>query len=183
MPQQLEKSLALVTLLLLAIGCEPPAKNAAKRANLPGQPPPPPAAPGEVVTVTQEGSATVVRKKAKGPNWDLNDAKGKYPLVVVFSESRDNPGYNKFREAWQAAQNDIQAKGVKLVEVIGPVSGAAGQIEGGEALNFLAVDYLRDWLGPSPSVTAVYLIGIDGMIVADTRRGGTFDLPAALSKL
>jgi hypothetical protein len=183
MALQLGKSLLLVALSILAIGCEPPAKNAAKPAGAPGLPPPPPAAPGEVVTVTQEGSATVVRKKAREHNWDLNDAKGKYPLVVVFSASRDDQGYKKFREAWQAAQSDVQTKGVKILEVIGPVNGASGQIEGGETLNFLAVDYLRDWLGPSPSVTAVYLIGIDGMIVADTRRGGTFDLPAALGKL
>jgi hypothetical protein len=175
----------MVAIALVVAGCEPSAAPRAKPAgaNAPPPPPAPPAAPGEIVTVTQEGSATVVRKKAKGPNFELSDAKGKYPLLVVFSAARTDKGYQKLRADWQAAQEAVKAKNVRWVEVIGPPSDLTGQIEGGEALNFVACQYLWDYLGPSLSVTAIVLIGQDGTIVENKSRGGSFDLAAALEKL
>jgi len=177
--------LVLTAAALVLAGCEPPAAPRAKPtgASAPPSPPAPPAAPGEIVTVTQEGDATIVRKKAKGPNFELSDAKGKYPVLIVFSASRSDKGYQKLRADWQAAHQTVQAKNVKLVEVIGPPSDLTGQIEGGEALNFVACQYLWDYLGPSLSVTAIVLIGQDGTIVEDKSRGGNFDLPAALERL
>jgi hypothetical protein len=175
----------MVALALVLTGCEPPAAPRAKPTGANAPPPPPgaPAAPGEIVTVTQEGDATIVRKKAKGPNFQLTDAKGKYPVLVVFSASRSDKGYQKLRADWQAAQETVQAKNVKLIEVIGPPSDLTGQIEGGEALNFVACQYLWDYLGPSLSVTAIVLVGQDGAIVENKSRGGNFDLAAALAKL
>jgi hypothetical protein len=172
----------IAAMALILAGCEPPAAPRAKPAAM-SAPPPPPAAPGEIVTVTQEGDATIVRKKAKGPNFELSDAKGKYPLLVVFSASRSDQGYQKLRADWQAAQESVKAKNVRWVEVIGPPSDLTGQIEGGEALNFIACQYLWDYLGPSLSVTAIVLIGQDGTIVENKSRGGNFDLRTALEKL
>ena len=50
-------------------------------------------------------------------------------------------------------------------------------------MNFVACQYLWDYLGPSLSVTAIVLIGQDGAIIENKSRGGNFDVKAALEKL
>lgn len=179
---QFSRSLAFVALaILLAAGCGPSGvPAAASKSNVPAAPgappPPPPPPPGS-------SPAAAAAPASKAPIPELAPYWGKNYILVIAAEKPDAKAFQQARADWQARNMDSSGQEIVLVELLGPPISPSGQIVGGPALSAESAMNFRDTYGPSPSVTGAFLIGKDGQLAYDKRRGGNLELPATLEAL
>ena len=96
--------------------------------------------------------------------------------------------YQDAKADWQAHRTDQEGKPIMFVEFIGTISGETFdkltfQVEGGPTITGQSAMDLWDTMGASTSVTSILVIGKDGQMIFDARRGGDVDLAAALEPL
>ncbi|HEX5106281.1 MAG TPA: hypothetical protein VFV87_20820 [Pirellulaceae bacterium] len=176
-----ELSLVLLVAALLA-GCDASGPAPTANAPTPPAPPAPPPPPGT------GGAPAAGAAAPKAPVPELQPYWGQNYIVFVFARDRHNKSYQDAKADWQAHRTDQEGKPIMFVEFIGTISGETFdkltfQVEGGPTISGKSASDLWDSMGASNSVTSILIIGKDGKMIFDKRRGGDVDLAAALEPL
>lgn len=174
-----------LTLTLAIVGCDAPstapAGGTAVNAPAPPGPPPPPPGPGG-------GAYAPAAAAPKAPIAELQPYWGQNNIVMVFAREGGDQGLQQARADWQAHPIDMGQQPIVFVQVLGsilPSDGKplSGQIDGGPSFSGQAATDLWDTMGPSPNVTSAVVVGKDGKVLHDKRRGGALEIAAALAPL
>lgn len=175
--------------LMAAAGCDgaapsngTPSATVGNSAAPPPPPPPPPPSGGSGAGSAATATSPSGTAAGEAPIPELAPYWGKNYIVFVFAPER-NSSYQQVRKDWEAKRTDSQGQPIIWVEAVGPLVGLTAQIEGGPSLNQQSTSTLHDIYGSGGSVTAAYLVGKDGKLLLNKRRGGEIGMAEALAPL